>query len=160
MKFNFQFVFSIGIHKYIQTWMLNVWIALHNKLCCRNTAKWDDAQKCNNTIITIFFKISCTGTTRERAKQKFCLKVRHLFFLHNPREKTDYGIIKKDGRATSTSPKTLYTFSSQFRTYVTSYHLSIKNHFDLHCVSTFSTNDAAWWTRPENVVSVRYIAQK
>ena len=86
MKFNFQFVFSIGIHKYIQTWMLNVWIALHNKLCCRNTAKWDDAQKCNNTIITIFFKISCTGTTRERAKQKFCLKVRHLFFAQSPWE--------------------------------------------------------------------------
>ena len=111
MKFNFQFVFSIGIHKYIQTWMLNVWIALHNKLCCRNTAKWDDAQKCNNTIITIFFKISCTGTTRERAKQKFCLKVRHLFFLHNPREKTDYGIIKKDGRVElPTSENFLYFF--------------------------------------------------
>ena len=97
MKFNFQFVFSIGIHKYIQTWMLNVWIALHNKLCCRNTAKWDDAQKCNNTIITIFFKISCTGTTRERAKQKFCLKVRHLFFCTIPVRKLIMASSKRMG---------------------------------------------------------------
>ena len=88
MKFNFQFVFSIGIHKYIQTWMLNVWIALHNKLCSRNTAKWDDALRRN--VITPSSQYSLRLVVlvqqgKERSKS-FAWKFGTSFFAQSPWE--------------------------------------------------------------------------
>ena len=66
------------------------------------------SSKCNNTIITIFLKLYYN---KGKSKAKLLLESSAPLFLHNPREKTDYGIIKKDGRVElPTSENFLYFF--------------------------------------------------